>query len=112
LESEPAARLVAATASIHMMRRLSGLVEPRSPPLNRRAIGAVGASRPPMLACKLCVTLRPFHGMAQRLMDVVPAVVATPHPLNTKVAAVFAENLYRFLGDGETLARALHRVRD
>ncbi|WP_133512478.1 SUMF1/EgtB/PvdO family nonheme iron enzyme [Candidatus Thiosymbion oneisti] len=51
-----------------------------------------------------------FNGMAQQLMDVVPAVIATPFPLATKVAEEFARLLYQALGHGLPLVEALHQV--
>ncbi|MGA8184926.1 MAG: CHAT domain-containing protein [Terriglobia bacterium] len=53
-----------------------------------------------------------FNGLAQQLMDIVPAVVATPFPLATKAAEEFARLLYRELSDGLPLVEALHRVQE
>jgi hypothetical protein len=53
-----------------------------------------------------------FNGLAQQLMDIVPAVVATPFPLATKAAEDFARLLYRELSDGLPLVEALHRVQE
>jgi hypothetical protein len=52
-----------------------------------------------------------FNGIAQRLMDIVPAVVATPYPLATDAAEEFARCLYRGLGNGLSLVAALHQAR-
>lgn len=51
-----------------------------------------------------------FNGLAQRLMDIVPAVVATPFPLETMAAEEFAGLLYQGLGEGLPLVEALHPV--
>jgi CHAT domain-containing protein len=52
-----------------------------------------------------------FNGIAQRLMDKVPAVVASPYPLDNQGALEFARCLYEELGNGHPLADALHHVR-
>lgn len=53
-----------------------------------------------------------FNGLAQQLMDIVPAVVATPFPLETEAAEEFARLLYQELGEGLALVDALHRVQE
>jgi hypothetical protein len=52
-----------------------------------------------------------FNGIAQRLMDLVPAVIATPYPLESGAAEEFARCLYRALGEGLSLVECLHQVR-
>ncbi len=51
-----------------------------------------------------------FNGLAQQLMDLVPAVIATPFPLETQAAEEFAGLLYQGLGEGLPLVEALHQV--
>lgn len=51
-----------------------------------------------------------FNGLAQRLMDLVPAVIASPFPLETKAAEAFADCLYAALGAGLSLVESLHQV--
>jgi len=51
-----------------------------------------------------------FNGIAQQLMDVVPAVVATPYPLGNDAAREFAGLLYRGIGAGLPLFEALHHA--
>jgi hypothetical protein len=51
-----------------------------------------------------------FNGLAQQLMDLVPAVIATPFPLETRAAEEFAGLLYQGLGEGLPLVEALHEV--
>jgi len=51
-----------------------------------------------------------FNGLAQQLMDLVPAVIATPFPLETRAAEEFAGLLYQGLGEGLPLVEALHQV--
>jgi len=65
-------------------------------------------------ACKSATARRGadvFNGIAQRLMNLVPAVIATPYPLETTAAEEFARCLYRALGEGLTLVASLHQVR-
>ena len=65
-------------------------------------------------ACKTAVGRRGpdvFNGMAQRLMDVVPAVIAAPYPLETHAAEEFARCFYRALANGLSLVESLHQVR-
>jgi formylglycine-generating enzyme required for sulfatase activity len=52
-----------------------------------------------------------FNGIAQRLMKNVPAVVASPYPLENQGAMDFARKLYEGIGAGDTLVEALQRVR-
>ncbi|MCP4697213.1 MAG: CHAT domain-containing protein [Gammaproteobacteria bacterium] len=52
-----------------------------------------------------------FNGVAQRLMDSVPAVAATPFPLDTKGAEDFARYFYESLGDGLSLTETMYRTR-
>ena len=65
-------------------------------------------------ACKSALGRRGddvFNGIAQRLMDTVPAVVATPFPLENQGAHEFARCFYEGLGNGLPLVEALHQVR-
>jgi len=65
-------------------------------------------------ACKSALGRRDedvFNGVAQRLMNTVPAVVATPFPLENQGAHRFAHCFYEGLGNGLPLVEALHQVR-
>jgi hypothetical protein len=65
-------------------------------------------------ACKSALGRRGddvFNGIAQRLMDTVPAVVATPFPLDNQGVHAFTRGLYAGLGSGMSLVEALHQVR-
>jgi hypothetical protein len=65
-------------------------------------------------ACKSALGRRGddvFNGIAQRLMDTVPAVLATPFPLDNQGAHEFARCFYQGIGNGNSLVEALHRVR-
>ncbi|WP_295583138.1 CHAT domain-containing protein [uncultured Lamprocystis sp.] len=66
-----------------------------------------------LTACKSAAGRRGadvFNGLAQRLMDLVPAVIASPFPLETGAAESFAGSLYAALGAGLSLVEALHQV--
>ncbi len=65
-------------------------------------------------ACKSALGRRGedvFNGIAQRLMDTVPAVLATPFPLDNLGAEEFARCFYQGLGNGLSLVETLHQVR-
>lgn len=51
-----------------------------------------------------------FNGMAQQLMDIVPAIIATPYPLETEAAEEFSRLLYRGLAEGLSLVEAMHQT--
>jgi CHAT domain-containing protein len=65
-------------------------------------------------ACKSALGRRGediFNGLAQRLMDSVPAVVATPFPLDNAGAEEFARCFFEALANGHSLVSTLHQVR-
>jgi hypothetical protein len=70
---------------------------------------AVGLSDTPFAAR---VAIEPVEPAGYRAlqMDIVPAVIAIPFPLETQAAEEFARLLYQFLRRGLPLADALHRV--
>lgn len=79
----------------------------------RNALANAGVRLLVLSACKSATSRGGrdvFNGIAQQLMDIVPAVVATPFPLATEAAEAFARLLYRGLGDGLPLAEALHEA--
>lgn len=51
-----------------------------------------------------------FNGIAQQLMDFVPAVIAAPHPLGSRAAEEFSRLLYRGIGAGMPLFAAIHQA--
>lgn len=66
-------------------------------------------------ACKSALGRRGgdvFNGIAQCLMQSVPAVIASPFPLDDQGAQKFAHGFYQELGNCGTLAPALYHVRN
>ncbi len=65
-------------------------------------------------ACKSALGRRGgdvFNGIAQCLMHSVPAVIASPYPLDNQGALEFARCFYAELGTGDPLVEVLHHVR-
>lgn len=66
-------------------------------------------------ACKLGLARHGkniFNGVAQQLIRKIPAVVATPFPLDSQAAERFASYFYQSLGNGKLLIEAMEQARN